>query len=142
MKIRHNIFKCLTILFLLDCPKRYKGVDLHTFLFFLPTPDLCQLVSVSLTEEGKTQDKPKSEKMRFQTALVLSQWMRMWSTDSSSLQQRKPLFAITHSLLWMWSKVNTWVYPQHFYPFWIEKYLTKTRQRALGSNLPLFWEWM
>ena len=78
--------------------KRHKGAALHTFLLFLPTTNLCQLVSVSLTEEGRTQDMRKSEKRRCQTALVLSQWMRMWSTDSSSLQQRKHLFAIAHPL--------------------------------------------
>lgn len=58
-----NIFKCPTIHFLLDCPKKTQGVDLHTFLHFLPTPNLCQLVNVSFIEKGRTQDIPMSEKI-------------------------------------------------------------------------------
>lgn len=60
-----NIFKCPTIHFLLDCPKKKtQGVDFHTFLHFLPTLDLCQLVNVSFIKKGRTQDMPKSEKNR------------------------------------------------------------------------------
>lgn len=50
-----NIFKCPTIHFLLDCPKKNKGPDLHIFFLFLPTLDLCQLVSFSFIEEERTK---------------------------------------------------------------------------------------
>lgn len=59
-----NIFKYPTIHFLLDCPKKkHKGANLHTFFLFLPTSDLCQLISVSFIEEERTQDMPKSGKI-------------------------------------------------------------------------------
>lgn len=58
-----NIFKCLLSISFQIVQKKHNGVDLHTFFLFLPTPDLCQLVSVSFIEEEKAQDMPKSGKI-------------------------------------------------------------------------------
>lgn len=58
-----NIFKCPTIHFLLDCPKKNTRDRSPHLSPFLPTPDLCQLVNVSFIEKGRTQDMPKSEKI-------------------------------------------------------------------------------
>ena len=68
-----NVFKRPTILYFPDCPKKkHKGAALHTFLLFLPTTDLCQLVSISLTEEERTQVMLKSEKKRCQTTRLVT----------------------------------------------------------------------
>ena len=89
--------------------KKHKGAAHHAFFFFLPTKKPCHLSKASLTEERSTHDTPKRENKRCRKTLVLSQWKRTWSTDSSSLRHRKHLFAKDHPLLWMWSKVRTFL---------------------------------
>ena len=79
--------------------KRHKRAALHTFFLFFLIHNRPILTCKCLSHWGKDPRHVKKRKKRCQTALVLSQWMRMWSTDSSSLQQRKHLFATTHPLL-------------------------------------------
>ena len=89
--------------------KRHKGVACHAFFLFFPMEKACHPNKASLTEEGSTHKIPKRENKRCHKTLVLTWWRRMWSTNSSSLRQRKHPFAKYHPLLWMWSIVRTFL---------------------------------
>ena len=67
------------------------------FSFFYPQKS-CANLKVSLTDEGSTHDTPNKENRRYHKTLVLSQYMRMRSTESST-SQRKHLVTKDHSLL-------------------------------------------
>ena len=104
-----SLSKALLFLSFQIVQKKHEGVTRHAFFLFLPTKTPCHPSKASLTKEDSTHDSPKRENKRCHNNLVLSQWRRMWSTDSSSLRHRKHLFTKDHPLLWMWSKVKTFL---------------------------------
>ena len=104
-----SLSKALLFLSFQIVQKKHEGVTRHAFFLFLPTKTPCHPSKASLTKEDSTHDTPKRENKRCHNALVLSQWRRMWSTDSSLLRHRKHLFTKDHPLLWMSSKVKTFL---------------------------------
>ena len=80
--------------------KRQIGANLQTTLFFVPSPLTFHSRSRFLTEAGNTHTTPKEESNKVQNSLVLPQWIRMWSTDSSFSLQRLHLLTIDQPLLW------------------------------------------
>ena len=101
------IIKCNPIYFLPNRPKKTQRGCLHTFLRFLPILNPRQPRRVSLTERGRTQLTLKIANNNSHKTLALVQWIRIWSIDSSSTQQRKHLLAKFHPLFLSWSKTNT-----------------------------------
>ena len=106
---RPLLSNALLFLYFQTVQKRHKGAIHHAFFLFLPTKKPCHRNKASLTKEWSTHDTPKRENRRYYKTLILLQWRRMWSTDSSSLRHGKHLFAKDHSLLWMWFKVRTFL---------------------------------
>ena len=113
------------------------------------------ILKVSLTEKGNTQNTPKRENNKFHNPLVLTQWIRMWSMNSSSDWQRKHLFAKHHPLLLKSSKVKTFAQvashakkltfggTQEFQITLAENNTvlldSKVEKKTLTVNFPFFW---
>lgn len=83
---------------------KHKGPAFQTVLRFLPTQTPFHPKRVSISEEGNTQYTPNNVKNNSHTSLVFSQWRII---DFSCAWHKKHLFAKTHPLFWIWSKVRT-----------------------------------
>ena len=94
-----SLSKVLLFLSFQTIQKRHKGATHHACFLFFPTKEPCHPNKASLTDEESTHATPKRKNRRHHKTLVLARWRRIWSTDSSSLRQRKHLFAKDHSLL-------------------------------------------
>ena len=79
-----------TILFLSfqTVQKRHNGAIIQAFLRFLPTKEPCQPIKVSLIDNGRTHVTPKIANNNSHKTLAMVQWIRIWSINSSSEQQR------------------------------------------------------
>ena len=64
--------------------KKQRRIVLQTFLLYLPTKLPCHPSNKSLTEKRRTHEMPKKEKSKCHNSLAIPQWMRRWSTDSST----------------------------------------------------------
>ena len=86
------------------------GAKPQTALFFLWKPLTFHWRRRFLTESRNTQVTPKRANKKIQSSLVLAQWIKMWSIDSSLSLQRLHLLTICHPLFIKVSTVR--IFPQ------------------------------
>ena len=86
------------------------GAKHQTALFFFWNPSTFHWRRRFLTKSGNTQATPKRPNKKIQSSLVLAQWIKMWSVDSSLSLQRLHLLTIWHPIFIKVSIVK--IFPQ------------------------------